>query len=61
MFCLFILFSKIDYLPPDSIREGMKGYGVTVFHGTRIDTFGVEILGVIKRDVSGKSPIIARL
>ncbi len=61
MFYLFILFSKIDYLPPDSIREGMKGYGVTVFHGTRIDTFGVEILGVIKRDVSGKSLIIARL
>jgi hypothetical protein len=28
------------------VKPGMKGYGKTVFRGTKIDTFGVEVLGV---------------
>ena len=32
----------------DELRRGMRGYGLTTFHGTRIDTFQVEILGVMK-------------
>lgn len=32
----------------EELRAGMKGYGKTVFHGERIDTFDVEILGVLK-------------
>lgn len=34
------------FMPVDEIESGMKGYGLTVFAGTRIDTFQVEILGV---------------
>jgi hypothetical protein len=29
------------------IREGMKGYGLTVFHGTEPERFEVEVIGVL--------------
>lgn len=32
----------------DEIVPGMKGYGKTVFNGTQIETFNVEVLGVLK-------------
>ena len=35
-----------EFMSVDEIRPGMRGYGLTVFSGTRIDTFRVEILGV---------------
>jgi hypothetical protein len=34
--------------PVDSVRAGMIGTGLTVFEGTRIDTFQVRILGVLR-------------
>ena len=37
-----------DILTTDRIHGGMRGYGLTVFSGTRIDTFQVEILGVVR-------------
>ena len=50
-----------EFMPTDEIQPGMKGFGLTVFAGTEIDTFGVEVLGVLKR-VSPKGDIIlARL
>jgi len=39
------------------LREGMKGYGLTVFHGVEIERFDVEILGVL-HDRSGKTDAI---
>jgi hypothetical protein len=40
----------------------MKGIGRTVFHGTKIDSFDVEILGVLKNSFGAKSDVIlARL
>ncbi len=38
--------AAVPTIPLDDIHEGMTGYGLTVFHGTRIDTFGVRVLGV---------------
>jgi len=38
--------AAVPTIPLDEIREGMTGYGLTVFHGTRVDTFGVRVLGV---------------
>ena len=38
--------AAVPTIPLDDIREGMTGYGLTVFHGTRVDTFGVRVLGV---------------
>lgn len=35
-----------DIIPVDQIKPGMTGYGLTVFAGTRVDTFSVRVLGV---------------
>ncbi|MFQ5957172.1 MAG: SpoIVB peptidase S55 domain-containing protein, partial [Candidatus Brocadiales bacterium] len=35
-------------LGTEELRAGMKGYGKTVFLGDKIDTFDVEVLGVLK-------------
>ena len=35
-----------EFFPVDAVRRGMRGYGLTVFQGTAIDTFGFEVLGV---------------
>lgn len=36
-------------MPLSEVKEGMKGVGKTVFHGTRPVSFPVEILGVIRK------------
>src|SRR4029078_8595844 len=40
--------SRPDILPVGQIRRGMKGYGLTVFEGTKPERFGVEVIDVIK-------------
>ena len=50
-----------DFLPPDSVRAGMKGYGLTVFKGTKVDTFGVEALGVLKNWAPKMDLILVKL
>jgi hypothetical protein len=30
------------------VKPGMKGYGLTVFHGTQIDRFNVEVVSILK-------------
>ncbi len=35
-----------DIIPVEQIKPGMTGYGLTVFAGSRIDTFSVRVLGV---------------
>ncbi len=47
-------------LPADSVRAGMVGIGYTVFQGTRIDTFSVSIVGVLKAYRPGGNLIMAR-
>ncbi len=34
------------WLPVADVEPGMVGYGLSVFQGTRIDTFGVQVIGV---------------
>lgn len=48
-------------LPLDEVRAGMTGEGRTVFAGDRIETFGVEILGVLRNPFPGRSIVLARL
>ncbi|MDE2735045.1 MAG: hypothetical protein OXI72_11670 [Gemmatimonadota bacterium] len=36
------------FMEPSELRRGMSGFGLTTFQGTEIDTFQVEILGVLK-------------
>lgn len=35
-----------DFIPLDEIAPGMTGYGLTVFAGTRVDTFAVTVIGI---------------
>jgi SpoIVB peptidase S55 len=46
--------------PVDSVRAGMVGVGLSVFEGTRIDSFPVTILGVLKGQRPGATLILAR-
>jgi len=48
-------------LPVDQIKAGMKGKGRTVFAGTKIEEFNVEILGVLRNWQPKKDLILARL
>jgi hypothetical protein len=43
--------------PLDEVRPGLTGYGLTVFTGTKVDTFGVEVLG-IRHNVSPGGDVI---
>lgn len=46
------------FFPLEDVKSGMKGYGLTVFQGTDIDTFQVEILGVMKNIFYAKHDLI---
>ena len=41
--------SAEEFLPVSEVREGMHGYAKTVVHGTQIETFDVDVLGVMKQ------------
>ena len=43
------LIPRSEMLTVDEIRPGMKGIGKTVFHGTKIEDFGITVLGVLRR------------
>lgn len=51
-----------DYLPLKQIVPGMKGYGLTVFKGTKITSFPVQIIGVVPNDgPGGEETILVRV
>ncbi len=50
-----------NFMSVDEIRRGMKGKGKTVFQGTKIEEFDVEILGVMKNWRAKGDLILARL
>ena len=52
---------SVEFYPLESIQPGQTGYGKTVFEGTRVDTFQVEILGVLKNVGPKQNMILARL
>lgn len=39
--------TRSDILPVQSVKKGMKGYGLTVFEGTRPERFDVEVIDVL--------------
>ncbi len=43
------------------VKPGMKGYGKTVFRGTKIETFEVEVLSVMEKMNFGKSLILVKM
>ena len=55
------LCAQTRIYPLKDLRPGMKGVGKTVFSGSRIDEFQVEILGVLDNIGPKQSLILARL
>ena len=46
---LLISFARAEeYMELEKIVPGMKGYGLSVFEGTKVERFEVEVLGVLK-------------
>lgn len=48
-------------MPLSEVRAGMKGYGLTVFKGTKIEKFDVEVIGILRKANNGKDQIFVRL
>ncbi|MBC8104459.1 MAG: hypothetical protein H7Z41_17930 [Cytophagales bacterium] len=49
------------YLPTSQLRAGMKGYGLTVFRGGKIERFEVQVLGVLKKINNGRDLILVKI
>src|SRR5438132_3658623 len=50
-----------DTMPLSQIQKGMRGYGVTVFEGNRLEKFDVEILGVLHDTGPRQDLILAKI
>ena len=49
------------YWAVEDIKEGMKGFGKTVMHGSTIEKFDVEVLGVQRNSSPGRDIVLVRL
>ncbi|MGZ5381810.1 MAG: SpoIVB peptidase S55 domain-containing protein, partial [Thermoanaerobaculia bacterium] len=49
-----------DVLPLAAVKAGMRGYGLTVLHGSVVERFEVEVLGVVPNSL-GRSQILVRV
>jgi hypothetical protein len=55
------LYGQAGFFPLADVRPGMRGIGKTVFSGSRIEEFQVDILGVLENAGPRQSLILARL
>ncbi|HXM44095.1 MAG TPA: SpoIVB peptidase S55 domain-containing protein [Bryobacteraceae bacterium] len=56
-----VLHAQTAFFPLKDVKPGMRGIGKTVFSGSRIDEFQVEILGVLENIGPKQNLILARL
>lgn len=49
LICSSSVSASQNFMPLSEVKEGMKGYAKTVVHGTEIDTFNVDVMGVMKK------------
>ncbi len=54
-------FATDSIMPLSQIHKGMKGYGVTVFEGNKLEKFDVEIVGVMTNIAPDQDMILARI
>ena len=54
-------FASDAVMPLSQIHKGMKGYGVTVFEGNKLEKFDVEIVGVMTNIAPDQDMILARV
>src|SRR5260370_32864212 len=53
-----------DIMPISQVRAGMRGYGLTVFRGTKIERFSVTIVDVLRKgnpNYPGHDAILIRM
>jgi hypothetical protein len=50
-----------ERMPLSDVKKGMKGYGLTVFSGTEVEKFDVEILGVLPNIGPEQNLILAKV
>jgi len=60
-FTLSLSAQTTSFMSVDEVRPGMKGTGKTVFQGTKIEQFDVELLGVLKNYAPKQDMVLARL
>jgi len=58
---LLLLSHLLIFLGVNELEPGMKGIGLTVFKGTKVDTFQAEIVGVLKRALPRGDIILAEI
>ncbi len=46
------------YIDLEELKPGMKGYGLTIFKGTQIEKFDVELVSVVKRFDPGRDAFL---
>jgi len=49
------------YLAAKDIRRGMTGYGLSVFQGTKIERFSVEVIGVLRNAMPKQDIVLCRM
>jgi len=60
-FVLRSVESSVPILPLDQVKVGMKGKGRSVFKGSQVEEFDVEIIGILKDLGPKRSIILAKL
>ncbi len=48
-------------MSPKQAKRGMKGYALSVFQGTKVERFGVEVLGTLERVQGGGDLVLIRV
>lgn len=51
--------ASAELMPVSEVKKGMKGYGLSVFDGTTVEKFDVEIVGVLNKIGPGQDLILA--
>lgn len=52
---------KRGIMPSSQVRAGMRGYGLTVFKGTRVESFPVVVLGKLKTRIGESDMILIKV
>jgi hypothetical protein len=68
LFCASVCFSaglsfgldKTRYIALDDVRPGMQAYCLTVYEGTKIEKFGLEVVSIVKNFEPGRNAIIVK-
>lgn len=60
MLPMSLVWAAPDIMPVDEIKVGMQGTGKTVVSGTKLEEFGVEVLGIMKNKGPSGDLILVR-